>query len=145
MGRGVHNIGNKKFLLILLSWKEKKKKSQRPKKWLEFLVVTSPALYWSRIARQRSAPEQAVRNENMRRDNKIAQGLQSLFVSSQQTSTTTPNDGKIFFFYARTRFLFAADKRLRKKSRHESRFERRCFVLKMFPNYHKTSEPNNNK
>lgn len=28
MGRGVHNISNKKFLLILLSWKEKKKKKR---------------------------------------------------------------------------------------------------------------------
>lgn len=90
MGRGVHNISNKKFLLILLSWKKKKKKrGQRPKKWSEFLVVASP------LSLVEPHSKAVLRPRTSCQERKHAQGQQnrprvaSLFVSSQQTSKHT--------------------------------------------------------
>lgn len=131
--------------LLLLSWKEKKnQRAKKKKKWWSFGCAP---------------PQTSCCQE---RDH--AQGQQpgpaSLFVRTQQTkaqpSTQPPmfNNGKIFC--ARTdALLFAAHRKKgfakKKKTRHDHDHDhnhvssKKKFVLQMFFNYHKTSEPNNNK
>lgn len=98
-------------------------------------------------------PEQAaVRNESTRRDNNRGLHLY-LFAHSKQNHNPSTHPcsttGRSFAYAQTLYYSLPIEKKGLQKTRHNHDHDhvssKKKFVLQMFFNYHKTSEPNNNK